>query len=701
VTQSGQGEEPEAREAREGIVLPSDGGEPLLPGMTGGYGDRRPTPAAPPPGAAYGRTSGEPYDQAPGSAHGQTPGAAPGPAYGQASGDVYGQASGSAYGQAPGAAPGPAYGQPHEQTYGETYGQTYGQPHDQAHGRISGQASGQTPGQGPGPASAPAGGQAWGTPWGPDQQQAPAGQPEQGWPAPPAQPWSTSDSGHSAPSAGWGAPEPPAGAPSQALPPEGGQPAPYDSSGAAPSAQPAGSTQDPPTSYYLPPVGQGPPPPPADAYGSPAGASLPPAAHDTPGSAQSSVRHHASGAAPLPPADEGATQYIPPVAGGTGYPGQAPVAASEGATQYIPSIGPGALPPEAGSKSPAEATQFLGRAPQGGTSGPGAGPLPPAAGAGPLPPAAGPDAEATQYIAPVPGQQPQGAPYGGPQGGDRQPPAEFDNLFRSGPADAPAGATQQMPRFQQPEATPGAQPPYGQAPQPSYAPPGGGRHGTYDDGDDGRGGRGGRRGSRVPVIAAVGIGIAVLGIGAGALLAGGGSDSKEDEKNQPVSATAPASDGSASPSADPAEQQAVALDKLLADSGGSRTTVINAVEDVKTCDNLGQAAKDLRGAAQQRTGLVTQLSKLAVDKLPDHAALTDALTKAWQASASADNHYAAWADQTAGKKGCKKGQARATGQTQAANRASGTASTEKVRAAKLWNAIAKSYGLTERQPTQL
>lgn len=36
MTQSGQGEEPSARPAREGIVLPSDGGEPLLPGMTGG-----------------------------------------------------------------------------------------------------------------------------------------------------------------------------------------------------------------------------------------------------------------------------------------------------------------------------------------------------------------------------------------------------------------------------------------------------------------------------------------------------------------------------------------------------------------------------------------------------------------------------------------------------------------------------------------
>ncbi|MFC9288879.1 hypothetical protein ACFT0E_19840, partial [Streptomyces sp. NPDC057052] len=152
-----------------------------------------------------------------------------------------------------------------------------------------------------------------------------------------------------------------------------------------------------------------------------------------------------------------------------------------------------------------------------------------------------------------------------------------------------------------------------------------------------------------------------------------------------------------------AEQQAIALDKLLADSGSSRATVIGAVADVKRCDNLAQAASDLRDAAKQRTGLVTALSGLAVDKLPDHARLTAALTKAWQASASADDHYAAWADQVAADKGklCKKGQARSTGRTQEANRASGTASAQKTQAATLWNAIAKTYGLTERQPTQL
>ncbi|EFL32941.1 conserved hypothetical protein, partial [Streptomyces viridochromogenes DSM 40736] len=299
-------------------------------------------------------------------------------------------------------------------------------------------------------------------------------------------------------------------------------------------------------------------------------------------------------------------------------------------------------------------------------------------GRGRVPPASNPDAEATQYIPPVPGA-------------DQQPPAGFENLFRSDQgADGPAGATQQMPRVDQPLSP--HQSSYG-APQPSYAP--------ADGRGGGRGGRGGRTGSRVPVIAAVGIGIAVLGVGAGALLAGGGGGDDGGGDNKTVAASAPATQGSASPSADPVRAQAVELDKLLADSGDSRSTVINAVADVRRCDNLPQAAKNLRDAARQRTELVTRLGGITVDKLPDHAALTTALTKAWQASASADNHYASWADQTAGKKGCKKGQARATGQTQAGNRASVAASTEKTKAAQLWNSIAKRYGLTERQPTQL
>ncbi|ELS54152.1 hypothetical protein [Streptomyces viridochromogenes] len=611
MTQSGQGEEPSARPAREGIVLPSDGGEPLLPGMTGGR-DGRPTSVPP------------------------TPPTAP-------------------------------------------------------------------------PPSAPPGGQAWGTPWGPDQNQhqhpsPPPAAPGQAWGTPPGQAWGGQEQPHQSPPAPWGAaPQTPGAAPSQPLPPAGGASYGGGTPGAAAGApsygqgDPAGSPMPAPQ----PPYGHGSPssaPPPAGQHGP--GAPLPPAGGQTygtpgPGGAAPDARqghpnaHGTSGAplpsagaggfgAPPPPADEGATQYIPPVAATlAGADDQAtryipPVAATpasgadEGATQYLPPVGPGALPPEA----PGESTQILGRARQGG-------------GAGPMPAASGPDAEATRYMPPVAGQ-PGGAPYGEQE---RQPLSDFDNLFRSEPGGAPpAAATQQLPHFQQPQ-------PQGQY-QPAYFPPG--------QGDD-DGGRGGRKRSRLPLIAVVGVGIAALGIGAGALLAGGGGDDQKADDNRPVSATAPATEDSSSPPADPAEQQAVALDKLLADSGDSRTAVINAVADVKSCGNLAQAAKDLRDAAKQRNQLVTDLSKLSVDQLPNHTALTTALTKAWQASASADDHYAAWADQVAANKGklCKKGQARTTGQTQAGNRASGTASAEKKTAAQLWNTVAKKYGLTERQPTQL
>ncbi|GKQ36598.1 hypothetical protein [Streptomyces sp. A012304] len=585
MTQSGQGEEPSARPAREGIVLPSDGGEPLLPGMTGD----RTGPSGPRP-RPYGGP--QPYDR-------QDPSA-----------------------------------------------------------------------------SAPPAGQTWGRPWGPEQQQ-----PEQGRPLPGEQQWDTPqptgpDAWHgqtgpaaSQPGAG---PLPPEGAPAPSYGQDASavQPSPYGHG--APTGQPQPYGQDLPTAQ-----------PPS--YGQDLPTAQPPSSYGQDSrAAQSASYGQGVAGAPLPPVDEGATQYIPPVSAGAGpmpasdegatqyLPPVAAAPVDEGATQYIPPVAPGALPPE----SPSESTHFLGRAqkPQ------------PQPGSAPMPGAGHPDAEATQYIPPVTGQA-----------SDRQPPAEFDNLFRGGAGgEAPAGATQQIPRFSEPE---------GYAPQPAYSaqPPGdpaGGRRGRRGDDDNG-GGRGGRTGSRVPLLAAVGVAIAVVGLGAGALMAGGGGGDQGDD-NKTVAASAPAGEGSASASADPTEQQAIALDKLLADSGSSRASVISAVADVKACTDLAQAATDLREAAKQRTELVTKLSALTVDRLPNHTALTTALTKAWQASASADDHYAAWADQTAAdKKSCKKGQARTTAQTQAGNRESGTASTQKARAAKLWNEIAKKYGLTQRQPTQL
>ncbi|MFF7335781.1 hypothetical protein ACFZAT_00440 [Streptomyces sp. NPDC008163] len=383
------------------------------------------------------------------------------------------------------------------------------------------------------------------------------------------------------------------------------------------------------------------------------------------------------GAAPLPPA-----QPLPPEAGHGAAPG-----GDADATQYIAPIpggpAPGGLPPE----NPAESTQFLGRgaqAPQGG----------------------GGDSEATQYIPPVPG----GAPYGIRPGtpGERQPPAEFDNLFRS---DAPEGATQQMPRFDPAQ----QQPPYQQRPQQPYQagpPPQQGFQQPpppYSGPQDGPGldeGDGGRRkkSGAVPLIAAVVVGCAVIGLGAGALMSGGDDDDK-DAKQPVASASSPAAGGPSKekeqPAADPAKPQAEELDKLLADSNNSRAAVIGAVEKTKSCTDLDTAVSDLKGAAKQRRDLVTRLQALSVDKLPDHDRLTSALTRAWQASASADDHYAAWAAQAKSKKVCKHGHAKTTSHTQQATVKSGEASTAKREAAALWNKIAEKYGLTKREATAL
>ncbi|GAA2425113.1 hypothetical protein [Streptomyces macrosporus] len=309
----------------------------------------------------------------------------------------------------------------------------------------------------------------------------------------------------------------------------------------------------------------------------------------------------------------------------------------------------------------------------------------------PLPAEGAPAPSAPRHGGAVP-PPPAGAPYGIRPGtpGDRPPPADFDGLFRSSgprPGGEPADATQQLPPIDPATAPPS--PPSRQG--PSY----GGGGGGYEP--RGRAASGGRRGlPRVAVVGIVVAGCAVAGLAAGAALSGDGDQS--GKPRAAASPSAPVEESSApSPTTDPAEAQAKELDKLLADSGDSREAVIRSVENIRKCKNLAQAAGDLRDAARQRNDLVTRLGELEIDELPDHQALADSLTKAWKASAAADNHYAAWADQVAGKKGCHKGQARTTGRTAQGNRASGEATAAKKKAAGLWNPTAREYGLPERR----
>ncbi|MFD6179921.1 hypothetical protein [Streptomyces goshikiensis] len=380
-------------------------------------------------------------------------------------------------------------------------------------------------------------------------------------------------------------------------------------------------------------------------------------------------------AGPGPGQHDAATQYIPPVPSGPG-PGQ-----HEAATQYIPPVpaGPGPAQHEA-------ATQYIPPVP----AGPGPGQhdaatqyIPPV----PSGPGPAQHEAATQYIPPVP-------PGPGPNAAEG-----FDGLFRN---DAAAGQTQHLPSVQAPvrrqQTPPRAYPqpqPHGQPqPQPQAHPPAAQQYAPPPP-------EPGRRVSPL-IIGAVVVGLAVVGLGVGALL----SDNKPQNTDPGAAPAAPTGSGSAAAvgeaPVDPARPQAVQLDKLLADSNDSRASVIKAVEDIKGCRNLDQAGDDLRDAARQREELVTRLQELKLDKLPDHAKLSAALTKAWKSSADADNSYAAWADDVDdGKKNCKDGQAKATPHAVDGNKSSGDATRAKESAATMWNSIAAKHGLTKRDKSQL
>ncbi|MFE7616433.1 hypothetical protein [Streptomyces sp. NPDC057496] len=517
---------------------------------------------------------------------------------------------------------------------------------------------------GPADQAAPAGGQPWGQPWGPQAAHPDASSQQPQQQSQPYQPQPHQQPQQQAHGQGQGAyGQAQYGAGQQPAPGYGQQPPaqqpPAQQYGQMPQAQPQPQAPQPP--HVQPPHVQAQQPPqPQHSQ------QLPPMQQP-----QHSQQAQQPFAQPLPPeavpggvpgGDEAATQYIAPVPAGPA---------------------PGGLPPE----SPAESTHFLGRGvpPQ----------QPPQQQYQQQPPGQGGDAEATQYIPPVPGGTPYGIRPGAP--GDRQPPAEFDSLFRN---DEPAGSTQQMPLPDHPQQHQPHQP--HQQPQPhQYA---GDRQPPYRPVDeDPYEPQPRKRRAHVTLIAAVVAGCAVVGLGAGALLSGG--DDKGDEGKEPVgSASTPAVQQSSSPEAeaDPVKPQAEALDKLLADSNNSRAAVIGAVEKTKNCTDLDQAVADLKDAAKQRRDLVTRLQGLSVDKLPNNARLTASLTKAWQASASADDHYAAWAAQAKnGKKVCKHGKARTTTETQKATAQSGEASRAKREAAGLWNSIASKYGLTQRTATQL
>lgn len=322
-----------------------------------------------------------------------------------------------------------------------------------------------------------------------------------------------------------------------------------------------------------------------------------------------------------------------------------------------------------------------------------------------------------------PGSQfPPGAPY---QQGSQFPPPPGNQYPATGafqqtaappawpqaPAGAmpAAGAPGQPAGPGQPGFPPGGQWPPGGAYQGPYAgaqfgqeqfPPGqfgpGGQFGP--DTAPGGGGLLAKLPFKRPLIPlAVGGGVVVVVIAALVLSQGGGTPA-----NNAGNGTA-AGNGGATPTASTGtaaltqQQAATSLAGLLAQSGTDHSDVNAAVTNVERCKGLAADAKTFNKAAANRR---TLLSKLAA--LPGRSALPAAmiahLTSGWQASATVDADLAKWANSEAGH--CKKDDLKNPAYASSLPFDS-QATNGKAEFVNQWNGLARKYGLTTYQPSQI
>jgi hypothetical protein len=218
--------------------------------------------------------------------------------------------------------------------------------------------------------------------------------------------------------------------------------------------------------------------------------------------------------------------------------------------------------------------------------------------------------------------------------------------------------------------------------------------------DDERVGRGWLVAIAVIAAAVVGVVIALVATSSGDS-SPSASTSAREPATRPPSTTVPASTSTStsttlSPQAAP---QGQALTALLSQNSSTRSQVGTATAAITACGDLPGAQATLTAAQTSRQTLLGQLGQLNLSALPQSASLINALTTAWQSSASSDGSYAQWAaDEQA--KPCVPNDTTDAGY-QSALVSDGHASTAKQQFTSLWNPIATSLGLQQWQPNQL
>ncbi|MEU0299437.1 hypothetical protein ABZ252_08210 [Streptomyces sp. NPDC006175] len=171
--------------------------------------------------------------------------------------------------------------------------------------------------------------------------------------------------------------------------------------------------------------------------------------------------------------------------------------------------------------------------------------------------------------------------------------------------------------------------------------------------------------------------------------AGGGSAEEPPPTGTPATSTAPTA------SAEEAAQ-AGALDEIVEKSADYRTSVQTAVDDASACgaaQGLDQDASALRGAAEARSSLASDVNALTLDQVTRGLDLKVLLQEALRLSATVDNHFADWAtavDDGSCSASSVTDQADYLLATGEANEAAATAKQDFVDA---WNPIAETYAL--------
>jgi hypothetical protein len=159
----------------------------------------------------------------------------------------------------------------------------------------------------------------------------------------------------------------------------------------------------------------------------------------------------------------------------------------------------------------------------------------------------------------------------------------------------------------------------------------------------------------------------------------------------------PSSHPSSHPSNQDARTQAATIAGYLAQSSAARTGISAALTSIDRCTAIPAAVATLHNAATIRARIVGSLASTDVTAMPGGAALVADLRQALQASADADQHYAAWGQAMQACAGHPTHNADYT----AAQNSDAIATSAKRRFTHAWNQLAGQLGMAQQDPNSI